>query len=85
MVYAGNQVPGFGNLVLLKHPGGWVTAYAHLDKLIVKNRDSVQQGQEVGHVGNTGDVGRPQLHFEIRYAPTPNDKARPVNPVPLLP
>jgi murein DD-endopeptidase MepM/ murein hydrolase activator NlpD len=85
VVYAGNQVPGFGNLVLLKHPGGWVTAYAHLDKLIVKNRDSVQQGQEVGHAGATGDVGRPQLHFEIRYAPTPNDKARPVDPEPLLP
>jgi murein DD-endopeptidase MepM/ murein hydrolase activator NlpD len=85
VVYAGDQVPGFGNLVLVKHPQGWVTAYAHLEKTLVKNRQTVVQGQEVGQAGSSGGVGQTQLHFEIRYAPTPNDKARPVNPEPLLP
>ena len=85
VVYAGNQVPSFGNLVLIKHPGGWVTAYAHLSNIEVKNRDQVSQGQQIGEVGQTGSVDRPQLHFEIRYAPTPRDKATPVDPTTLLP
>jgi murein DD-endopeptidase MepM/ murein hydrolase activator NlpD len=85
VVYAGNQVPSFGNLVLIKHPGGWVTAYAHLAGIDVKNRDQVSQGQRIGDVGQTGAVDRPQLHFEIRYAPTPRDKATPVDPMTLLP
>ncbi len=85
VVYAGNQVPSFGNLVLIKHPGGWVTAYAHLADISVKNRDQVSQGQQIGVVGQTGAVDRPQLHFEIRYAPTPRDKATPVDPMTLLP
>jgi murein DD-endopeptidase MepM/ murein hydrolase activator NlpD len=84
VVFAG-QLPGFGNLVLLKHPGGWVTAYAHLSKLEVKMRDQVAQNQEVGQAGQTGQVDRPQLHFEVRYAPNPKDKARPVDPSLLLP
>jgi len=85
VVYAGNQVPSFGNLVLIKHPGGWVTAYAHLANIEVKNRDQVSSGQQIGEVGQTGAVDRPQLHFEIRYAPTPRDKATPVDPMTLLP
>ncbi len=85
VVYSGNQVPGFGNLVLVKHDGGWVTAYAHLQKASVKNRDRVVQGQEIGQVGDTGGVDQPQLHFEIRYAPSPKDKARPVDPTLVLP
>ncbi len=84
VVFAG-QLPGFGNLVLLKHSGGWVTAYAHLSKLEVKMRDTVAQNQEVGQSGQTGQVDRPQLHFEVRYAPNPKDKARPVDPSLLLP
>jgi murein DD-endopeptidase MepM/ murein hydrolase activator NlpD len=85
VVFAG-ELPGFGNLVLLKHPGGWVTAYAHLSKVGVKMRDQVGQGQTVGEVGQSGGtVDRPQLHFEIRYAPTPRDKARPIDPTILLP
>ena len=84
VVFAG-QLPGFGNLVLLKHPGGWVTAYAHLAKIEVKMRDQVAQNQEVGQSGQTGQVDRPQLHFEVRYAPNPKDKARPVDPTLLLP
>ena len=85
VVYAGNVVQGFGNLVLIKHPGGWVTAYAHLASIEVKMRQQVSQGQEIGLVGQTGGVDRPELHFEIRYAPTPKDKARPVDPMLLLP
>lgn len=85
VVYAGNAVQGFGNLVLIKHAGGWVTAYAHLASIEVKMRQPVTQGQEIGLVGQTGGVDRPQLHFEIRYAPTTKDKARPVDPMLVLP
>ena len=85
VVYAGDQVPSFGNLVLIKHPGGWVTAYAHMGRIQVKNRDQVVQGQQIGSVGQTGQVDRPQLHFEIRYAPSPKDKATPVDPGLVLP
>ena len=69
VVYAGNLVPGFGNLVLIKHEDGWVTAYAHLGRTEVKIRDHVSQGAEIGTVGASGDVSQPQLHFEVRYAP----------------
>jgi len=85
VVYAGNQVPGFGNLVLIKHPGGWVTAYAHLSQTTVKIKDHVEQGDQVGQVGQTGGVDSPELHFEIRYAPTPRDKAKPIDPTLVLP
>lgn len=85
VVYAGDQVPSFGNLVLIKHPGGWVTAYAHMAHILVHNRDPVVQGQQIGVVGQTGSVDRPQVHFEIRYAPSPKDKAAPVDPALLLP
>lgn len=85
VVYAGNQVPGFGNLVLVKHADGWVTAYAHLSSTDVKMRQQVAQGATLGSVGQTGGVTEPQLHFEVRYAPTPKDKARPVDPGLVLP
>lgn len=85
VVYAGNQVPGFGNLVLVKHADGWVTAYAHLSSTEVKMRQQVAQGATLGAVGQTGGVTEPQLHFEVRYAPTPKDKARPVDPGLVLP
>ena len=85
VVYAGNQVPGFGNLVLIKHSDGWVTAYAHLDRASVQMRQTVVQGQEIGAVGTTGGVVEPQLHFEVRYAATPTDKAKPIDPLLVLP
>jgi murein DD-endopeptidase MepM/ murein hydrolase activator NlpD len=85
VVYAGDQVPGFGNLVLVKHADGWVTAYAHLARVDVKMRDTVTQDQEIGQVGQTGGVTEPQLHFEVRYAATPIEKARPVDPLLVLP
>jgi murein DD-endopeptidase MepM/ murein hydrolase activator NlpD len=85
VVYAGDQVPGFGNLVLVKHPDGWVSAYGHLSRVDVKIQDKVGQGQQLGQAGATGGVPEPQLHFEIRYAPTPADRARPINPTLVLP
>jgi murein DD-endopeptidase MepM/ murein hydrolase activator NlpD len=85
VIYAGDQVLGFGNLVLVKHADGWVTAYAHLDKVSVQMRQTVTQGQELGQVGQTGGVAEPQLHFEVRYAPSPADKAKPVDPLLVLP
>ncbi len=66
VAYAGNEVRGFGNLLLIRHADGWMTAYAHNDKLLVKRGDTVEQGQEIAEVGQTGNVTSPQLHFEIR-------------------
>jgi murein DD-endopeptidase MepM/ murein hydrolase activator NlpD len=85
IVYAGDQVPGFGNLVLVKHADGWVTAYGHLARSDVKMQQKVAQGQQLGTVGATGGVTEPQLHFEVRYAPTPADRARPIDPNLVLP
>ncbi len=85
VVYAGNQVPGFGNLVLVKHADGWVTAYAHLADVSVRMRQSVVQGEQLGQVGETGGATEPQLHFEVRYAALPTDRARPIDPLLVLP
>jgi murein DD-endopeptidase MepM/ murein hydrolase activator NlpD len=85
VVYAGDQVPGFGNVVLIKHKDGWVTVYAHLARIDVKMRQQVSQGMQIGQVGNSGINGEPQLHFEVRYTPSPREKARAVNPGLVLP
>ncbi len=85
VAYAGNQVPAFGNLVLVKHADGWVTAYAHLSSTAVKMRQQVRQGEQLGAVGQTGGASEPKLHFEMRYAPTAKDKAKPVDPGLVLP
>lgn len=85
VVYAGDQVPGFGNLVLVKHADGWVTAYGHLARVDVKMQQEIAQGQQIGQAGATGGVSEPQLHFEVRYAPTPADRARPIDPLLVLP
>jgi murein DD-endopeptidase MepM/ murein hydrolase activator NlpD len=85
VVYAGDQVPGFGNLVLIKHPDGWVTAYGHLSRVDVRMQQKVSQGQQIGEAGSSGGVGEPQLHFEVRHAPTPQERARPVDPALVLP
>ncbi|MET0294000.1 MAG: LysM peptidoglycan-binding domain-containing M23 family metallopeptidase [Phenylobacterium sp.] len=85
VVYAGDQVPGFGNLVLIKHADGWVSAYGHLARIDVRIQERVAQGQQIGQVGVSGPVPEPQLHFEVRYAPTPQDRARPLDPMLVLP
>ena len=66
VVYASNALEGYGNLLLLKHSGGWITAYAHNERLLVRPGQKIQRGQVVARVGSTGGVRVPQLHFEIR-------------------
>lgn len=66
VAYAGNELKGFGNLLLVKHSNGWITAYAHNDVLLVKRGDKVRKGQTISKVGSSGNVSSPQLHFEIR-------------------
>jgi murein DD-endopeptidase MepM/ murein hydrolase activator NlpD len=66
VAYAGNELKGYGNLVLVRHAGGWMTAYAHNAELLVKRGDAVKQGQAIARAGATGSVREPQLHFEIR-------------------
>lgn len=66
VAYAGDELKGFGNLLLVRHSNGWMTAYAHLDKMLVKRGQTLTQGQVIGTVGKTGSVDVPQLHFEIR-------------------
>ena len=66
VVYAGNELPGFGNLILVRHAGNWVTAYAHADQMLVDKDQFVRAGQVIATVGQTGSVNEPQLHFEIR-------------------
>lgn len=66
VAYAGNELRGFGNLLLIKHAGGWVTAYAHNETLLVNRGDTVTRGQVIARMGSTGNVTKPQLHFELR-------------------
>jgi murein DD-endopeptidase MepM/ murein hydrolase activator NlpD len=66
VAYAGEELRGFGRLLLIKHADGWVTAYAHNDSLLVQRGDKVRRGQPVAKVGSTGSVARPQLYFEVR-------------------
>ncbi len=66
VAYAGNELKGFGNLVLIKHSDGYITAYAHNEKLYVKKGQKVLRGEKIATVGSTGSVNSPQLHFEVR-------------------
>jgi murein DD-endopeptidase MepM/ murein hydrolase activator NlpD len=73
VAYAGNELRGFGNLLLIRHSEGWVTAYAHNADLLVKRGDKVKRGQAIARIGSTGNVASPQLHFEIRQGTDPVD------------
>ena len=73
VTYAGNELKGYGNLVLIRHADGYTTAYAHADRLTVQRGDTVTKGQVIGYAGTSGDVDSPQLHFEIRHDTTPLD------------
>ncbi len=73
VVYSGNELKGYGNLVLVRHANGYVTAYAHASQLDVKRGDQVRRGQVIGKTGQSGDVSSPQLHFEVRKGSTPVD------------
>ena len=79
VAYAGNELRGFGYLLLIRHDGGWITAYAHNRALLVRRGQQVRRGQPVARAGSTGSVTTPQLHFEIRKG------VRVVNPLRHLP
>jgi murein DD-endopeptidase MepM/ murein hydrolase activator NlpD len=66
VAYTGNELRGYGNLVLVKHANGWISAYAHCDAILVKRGEKVGRGQVIARVGSTGNVSEPQLHFELR-------------------
>jgi murein DD-endopeptidase MepM/ murein hydrolase activator NlpD len=78
VAYAGNELKGYGNLVLIRHANGWVSAYAHADQILVRPNDEVRRGQVIARAGKTGAVDQPQVHFELRQG------SRPVDPVPHL-
>jgi murein DD-endopeptidase MepM/ murein hydrolase activator NlpD len=78
VAYAGSELKGYGNLVLLRHDNDWVTAYAHNDELLVKRGDKVRRGQVIAKAGKSGTVDQPQLHFELRQG------SKPVDPTPYL-
>lgn len=79
VAYAGSELRSYGNLILLRHDNGWVTAYAHNEKLLVGRGDKVKKGQFIAKSGATGQVDRPQLHFELRQS-----SKKPVDPIPYL-
>lgn len=78
VAYAGSELKGYGNLVLIRHPNGYVSAYAHNGELNVKRGEQVKRGQVVAKSGQSGNVNSPQLHFELRKGSTP------VDPMPYL-
>jgi murein DD-endopeptidase MepM/ murein hydrolase activator NlpD len=73
VAYSGNELKGYGNLVLVRHTNGYVTAYAHASELLVKRGDTIKRGQIIAKSGQSGEVGSPQLHFEIRKGSSPVD------------
>jgi murein DD-endopeptidase MepM/ murein hydrolase activator NlpD len=76
--YVGNELKGYGNLILIRHDNGFVTAYAHADGVHVKRGERVERGHVIATVGDTGNVSQPQLHFELRHG------TQPVDPTPYL-
>ncbi len=81
VIYAGNDVKGLGNLVLIRHDGGWVTVYGHNSELFVNRGEEVETGDVIARSGRSGFVSRPELHFEIRKGQAPRN---PEEYLPLL-
>jgi len=77
VVYAGNGLPGYGNLIIIEHPNALLSAYAFAEQILVKEKDRVQVGQQIATMGKQGD--QPSLHFEIRH------NGKPVDPLGILP
>ena len=73
VAYAGSELKGYGNLVLIRHPNGFVSAYANNGEISVKRGETVKRGQAIAKSGQTGNVSSPQLHFELRKGSTPVD------------
>lgn len=79
VAYAGNELKGYGNLVLIRHSNGYVSAYAHASELMVKRGETIKRGQVIAKSGQSGEVSSPQLHFEIRKGSTPVDPLKFLN------
>jgi murein DD-endopeptidase MepM/ murein hydrolase activator NlpD len=79
VIYAGDDLAGYGALILVKHEGGWISAYAHNRALLVREEQTVTRGQPIAEAGASGGVDRPQLHFELRR------DGGPVDPLTVLP
>ena len=75
VAYAGSEVKGFGNLVMIRHPDGWVSVYGNNSEIKVKRGDEIKRGQIIALSGQSGDVSAPQLHFELRKGSVPVDPA----------
>ncbi len=80
VAYVGNELRGFGNLILVKHAGGWITAYAHNQDFLVRRGQTVTRGQPIARIGSSGNVATPQLHFEIRKGTRSVDPTRFLGP-----
>lgn len=76
IVYAGNELAGYGNMVLIKHEGDRSTSYAHLSRIIVDKYERVKQGDIIGYVGSSGNAKSSQLHFAVRDGKTPVDPVK---------
>jgi murein DD-endopeptidase MepM/ murein hydrolase activator NlpD len=76
VVYAGEEIKGYGKMVLVRHPNGYVSAYANNSGLDVKRGDAVKRGQVIAKSGQTGNVTSPQLHFELRKGSEPVDPSK---------
>ncbi len=76
VAYAGSELEGYGNLVLIRHSNDWVSAYAHNDKLIVKRGEKIKRGQVIARAGTSGSVEVPQVHFELRKGSKPVDPTK---------
>lgn len=85
VIFAGKQIAAFGNYILLQHEGGFLTAYGNMDRLSVKIGQRVDQGEEIGQSGQTGQAAQPELHFEVLYAAHKEDKSAPIDPQAVLP
>ncbi len=76
VAYAGNELKGYGNLVLIRHANNWVSAYAHNEEILVKRGDKVRRGQIIAKAGATGAVSQPEVHFELRKGSRPVDPTK---------
>ena len=78
VIYRGNELLAWGNLIIIKHKNNWTTAYAHLDKLLVKKGEIVKTGDIIASIGSTGNVNKSQLHFQVRK------NSKPLDPIKFL-
>lgn len=76
VAYSGSELKDYGNLVLIRHADGWVSAYAHNDEILVQRGDQVKRGQDIARAGKSGSVSQPQVHFELRKGSKPVDPTK---------